>query len=82
MKHSAMLCAAMAALVLPANCASAKSINYNASKSNTGNVTVHNAGTGIGPGNGFGQPGMAVKGGGVPQNGKTLPGKMQSGTLK
>jgi hypothetical protein len=30
-----------------------------------------------------GQPGMAVKNGGVPQNGTTkLPGKMQSGTLK
>jgi hypothetical protein len=62
MKRSAMLFAAVAALVLTANCASAKSINYNASKSNTGNVTAHN------PGNGNGQPGMAVKNGGIPQN--------------
>jgi hypothetical protein len=81
MKRSAMLCAVVAALVLTANCASAKSINYNAGKSNTGNVTVHNTG----PGSGFGQPGMAVKGSGVPQNGTTaqpsnhLPGKMKSG---
>jgi hypothetical protein len=82
MKRSAMLCAPMvAALVLIVNCASAKSINYNASKSNTGNVTVHNTG----PGSGFGQPGMAVKNSGVPQNGTTaqpsnrLPGKMKSG---
>ncbi len=86
MKRSVMLCASVvAALVLTANCASAKSINYNASKSNTGNVTVHNTGTGTGPSGGFGQPGMAVKNGGVPQNGTTaqppnhLPGKMKSG---
>ena len=69
MKRSAMLCASVAAaLVLTANCASAKSINYNASKSNTGNVTAHN------PGNGNGQPGMAVKNGGIPQNTSTKTG--------
>ena len=68
MKRSAMLCAAVAALVLTANCASAKSINYNASKSNTGNDTAHN------PGNGNGQPGMAVKNGGIPQNTSTKTG--------
>ena len=86
MKRSAMLCASVvAALVLTANCASAKSINYNASKSNTGNGTAPKAGNGNGFGSGFGQPGMAVKGSGVPQNGTTaqpsnhLPGKMKSG---
>jgi len=83
MKRSAILCAMVAALVLTANCASAKSINYNASKSNTGNVTVHR---GIGMTSGShdsNPPSMAVKNGGVPQNGTTkLPGKMQSGTLK
>jgi hypothetical protein len=68
MNRSAMLCAAVAALVLTANCASAKSINYNASKSNTGNFTAHNTGTGNG------QPSMAVKNGGIPQNTSTKTG--------
>jgi hypothetical protein len=83
MKRLAMLCASVvAALVLTANCAPAKSIHYDASKSNTGNVTAHR---GIGMtsgGTNKDPPNMAVKGPGVPQNGKTLPGKMQSGTLK
>jgi hypothetical protein len=75
MKRSVMLCASVVvALLLTANCASAKSINYNASKSNTENVTVHNTGIGTGPAGGFGQPGMAVKGSGVPQNGTTVTG--------
>jgi hypothetical protein len=65
MKRSAMLCASVAAaLMLTVNCASA--INYNASKSNTGNRTAPKTGTGNG------QPGMAVKNGGVPQNGATF----------
>jgi hypothetical protein len=63
MKRSAKLCAfVVTALVLSMNCASAKGINYNASKSNTGNRTAHNTG------NGNGQPSMAVKNGGIPQN--------------
>jgi hypothetical protein len=63
MKRPAILYASVvAALVLAVNCASAKGINYNASKSNTGNRTAHNTG------NGNGQPSMAVKNGGVPQN--------------
>jgi hypothetical protein len=44
------------------------SIHYDASKSNTGNFTAPK------PGNGNGQPGMAVKGSGVPQNGTTVTG--------
>jgi hypothetical protein len=67
MKRSTILYASVvAAIALTANCASAKSINYNASKSNTGNRTAHNTG------NGNGQPSMAVKTGGVPQNGATF----------
>jgi len=74
MKRSAMLCASLvAALVLTVNSASAQkrdSINYNASKSNTGNFMAPKPGNG----NGFGQPSMAVKGSGVPQNGTTVTG--------
>jgi hypothetical protein len=66
MNRLAMLCASvMAAFVLTANCASAKSINYNPSKSNTGNRTAPKTGTGNG------QPSMAVKNGGIPQNTST-----------
>ncbi len=43
-------------------CTRTDSINYNASKSNTGNVTASPEGSGTA------QPGMAVKGNGVPQN--------------
>ena len=69
MNRLAMLCASvMAAFVLTANCASAKSINYNPSKSNTGNRTAPKTGAGNG------QPGMAVKNGGVPQNSATVTG--------
>jgi hypothetical protein len=69
MKRSAILCASVvAAIALTANCASAKSINYNASKSNTGNRTAPKTGAGNG------QPGMAVKNGGVPQNSATVTG--------
>jgi hypothetical protein len=42
--------------------------NPNEHKLNTGNVTAHN------PGNGNGQPGMAVKNGGIPQNTATKTG--------
>lgn len=74
MKRSATLCAAIAALVLTADCASAKSIHYDASKSNTGNVTAHK---GIGMTSGShdsNPPSMAVKNGGVPQNTSTKTG--------
>jgi hypothetical protein len=71
MKRSAILCASVvAAIALTANCAWAQhdSINYNASKSNTGNRTAPKTGAGNG------QPGMAVKNGGVPQNSATATG--------
>jgi hypothetical protein len=55
--------------------------NPNEHKLNQRNVTAPKPGNG----NGFGQPGMAIKNSGVPQNGTTaqppnrLPGKMKSG---
>ena len=53
---------ALSLAVLAAGAPAAASINYNASKSNTGNKTFH-------PGGAKGQPGMAVKGSGVAQSG-------------
>ena len=69
MKLCAMLRAfvvALIAFVLTADCASAQAVNYNASKSNSGNVTGTKMNNKTGAGKG--QPGMAIKSSGVPKN--------------
>ncbi len=66
MKLSALLCAfvvALVAFVLTADRASAQAVNYNSSKSNSGNVTAPNS-----AGQGKHKSKMAVKGSGVPKN--------------
>ena len=65
MKRSPMLWSAVVTLtfMLAAGHAVAQSINYNASKSNTGNLTAPKS-----TDQGKQKPGMAVKGSGVPKN--------------
>ncbi len=75
MKLSAMFCAfVMGVAFMPtADRAFAQTVNYNTSKSNSGNIAGNKAGSGKG------QPGMAVKNSGVPKN---VPSKVNKTTSR